>query len=186
MKNETFANTMEDEGYRRMTELNDLFQLTDFGRTEKCHHSDASGYTTTGNWVDIEYKVRNQRLMSGDSGYYISGQSRNGGSYFVDNEFIEAHKIADLLLDYLYLPATEPIYVNFLEDGIAIVHNIAHLSKRPKTQAQAKKIDSRLYGAYEMAKRIELPLEEAYIYQVNGDGTIRVLSRPAWQKRTSN
>ena len=154
--NEEYSSHFEDKGYALLEDFNNAFlHLQGLGRTPYSHTTDASGYTTDGRYMNIELKIRRQRLD--EQSLTISADS-----YTADTIFIETHKVGDMLLDYLTLHQ-EPLYVNFLEDGIVVVYNLSRLSSRPRKTV--KKIYSNLYKAYELAKREELPIKEAYIYK---------------------
>lgn len=158
----TFVNKMEKTDYERLQEFNTFLQLTKLGKAPEKFYADASGVTKDGKIVLIELKARKQLYQDG----YISGCTLSGKSYTADTIYIESHKYADLLLDWVCLKK-EPLFVNLLENAV-IIFNLRKLTKRPKKVH--KRIFSRLYQSFEIADREELSLKDSYIYQKNNEG----------------
>ena len=164
--------------YFDINEVNDYALLTTFNektkvfdklvQTPPMHYIDASAHTLTKlgeeRTFSIEIKNRNQRLL-GD--LTVSGLTREGKVYTASTIYIESHKVADLLLDYLYLHQ-DPLYINFLVDGSVMVHNLSRLSERPK-KSKEKAIKSLGYKKFEITKRYELKVEDAAIYDKTGN-----------------
>ena len=151
--NREYAYSMEDKGYKLLEDFNEKLDIQGLSQTPRNYQvCDASGYTSIGNPINIEYKIRKMRL---------EGNHLVGDGYTADTIFIEDHKVGLLLLDYT-INNRIPLYVNFLDNCI-IVYNLSRLKKFPKMTAK-QKIGSNLYESFELCKRIELPLEEAYIY----------------------
>lgn len=149
----------EDEGWEKLESFNTLLQLRELGRTPRNYpNGDASGYTSVGDYVNIEIKVRDFNYEDG----ILSGETSEGKTYTADTLFIETHKCGDMLLDYV-VEGKIPLYVNFIGD-YAFVYNLSRLKKRPKQVT--KKIWSKLYQGFELSKRQELPISEAYIYKL--------------------
>ena len=169
--NQDYALKKEKNDYYLMEEFNKVLKLIELGQTPEKHTTDASGYTTDGRFVNIELKQRNQTL----SGLTLIGiSSKTGNQYTADTIYIESHKIADLLLDYT-IDDKIPLYINFLNDGYVVLYNISTLKHRPTKVA--KKIWSELYQGFELAKRQELQLSDAWIYRKNND-TYKLVHKP--------
>ena len=153
--NQDYAKQKEDEGFKLLKEFNEkVLKLKDLGRTPEKHTTDASGFTSDNKYINIELKKRNMRLTDD---FKLSAET-----YTVDTLFIEAHKAGDLLLDYICYKHI-PLYINFLDDDTVIVFNLSTLKHRPRKIA--KKIESKLYEAFELGKREGLLLKDAYIYK---------------------
>lgn len=147
------------EAFNQQTHLFD-----DLTPSNKKHHSDGTGYTVNRfgekRNFNIELKNRNQILL--DNGI-ISGSTEKGG-YTANTIMIEAHKVADLLLDNII--GLEPLYINFLNDDTVVIFNLNKLKKRPE-KSDIMNIKSKGYGKFEVAKRQFLSLNDAAIY-ING------------------
>ena len=161
--NTLFAEKKEAKDYILLEEFNSFLGLKDLGRCPEKHTSDASGITSTCEIANIELKSRNQTLTED---LIISGITKEGRSYTASTIFIEAHKAGDLLLDYI-CEGKIPLYINFLNDGYVVVYNLSRLRHRPKKIG--KKIWSELYQGFELAKREELQLQDAYIYKLENN-----------------
>lgn len=149
----------EDLGYSKLEELNEKLRLENLGRTPKNWPSgDASGTSFIGD-VNIEIKVRDLNIDPDT----LTFTGHTGEKQYTGNTlYIETHKIGDMLLDYV-CDGKIPLYVNFLNDGYVVIYNLKNLKSRPN--GVVKRIYSNLYKSYENARRIELPLTEAYIYR---------------------
>ena len=160
MKNEEFAKKKEKEGYLLLEDFNnDYMKLIELGQTPPKHTSDASGFTRDGRLLNFEIKVRNQTLVNNNT---ISGCSTDGKTYITNTIYIESHKCGDLLLDYI-VEDKKPVYINFLNDGYVVMFNLSRLKHRP--EKVSKRIYSKLYQGFELSKREELRLEDAWIYK---------------------
>ena len=147
----------EEKDYILLKEFNEkVLKLNKLGQTPKHHHSDASGLTKDGQHINIELKYRNININTYSTIY------------------IESHKIADILLDYV-CDGKIPLYVNFLQDDHVVVFNLAKLKHRPKTVC--KYIKSQLYDSFELAKRQELNMQDAYIYELKNN-EYKLIQRP--------
>lgn len=165
--NREFAYGMEDKGYELLKQFNKFLHIQQLVRTPRNYQAcDASGYTTDGTPIVIEIKVRNQKY---------DGDKVIGKNYTADTIYIEDHKVGSMLLEHV-VNKSIPLYVNFLDDAI-IVYNLAKLSKRPNITSQ--KIKSKLYEGIEICKRVELPLDEAYVYNNN----FELIQKPNDQQR---
>lgn len=156
--NEQYANTSEQQDYEKLQDLNRLLKIRELGKRPDKDTTDASGYTQDGQEVNIELKTRNIGISTYKTIY------------------IENHKVADMLLDYT-IDHKIPLYINFLNDDYVVVFNLAKLRHRPRKVN--KRIWSELYQAFEMAKREELRLEDAWIYQKQNDKYL--LIKKGWQ-----
>ena len=156
--NEQYANTSEQHDYEKLQDFNKFLKLKELGKRPVKDTTDASGFTADGHEVNIELK------------------SRNIGINTFKTIYIESHKVADMLLDY-NIDHKIPLYINFLNDDYVVVFNLAKLRHRPRKVN--KRIWSELYQAFEMAKREELRLEDAWIYQKQNDKYL--LIKKGWQ-----
>lgn len=152
--NKEFANEKEKKDYQLLEDFNKVLKLIELGRCPEKHTTDASGYTTDGRLINIELKMRNMILTN--------NMTLSAKTYTADTLYIEAHKAGDMLFDYV-IDKQIPLYINFLQDGTVILYNLSTLKHRPKKVA--KRIYSELYQAFELAKREELRLEDAWIYK---------------------
>lgn len=165
-KNKEFADRFEEEDFKLLEDFNQVLNLKELGQCPYSHHSDASGITTDGKVISIELKRREQNLLDNVT---ISGKT-----YTASTLYIETHKVGSMLMDYVYCGIT-PLYINFLNDGVVVVHNLVKLSKIPNSVC--KKIYSNLYQSFELSKRLELPLMDAWIYRKEADG-FKIISKP--------
>lgn len=161
--NKEYTLICEENDYILLEDFNKLLKLNELGKCPQKHTTDASGYTTDGRYLNIELKKRNLAL----SGLTLIGTSRDGKTYTANTIYIESHKVADLLLDYMCEDKI-PIYLNFLNDGYVVLFNLSKLKHRPTKVA--KRIWSELYQGFELAKRQELKLEDGWIYQRVNNG----------------
>lgn len=144
MKNTNYALKREEDDYLLLKDFNSFLKLEGLGKCPPKHTTDASGYTTDGRYINIELKQRDISINTFNTLY------------------IEAHKCGDMLLDYV-IEKKVPLYINFLKDGYVVVYNLAELKHRP--YKVAKRIYSELYQGFELAKREELRLDDAWIYK---------------------
>lgn len=151
--NRDYAFKKEDEDYILLKDFNKVLKLSDLGQTPKYSTSDASG-TSLNRYINIELKRRNQTLTKD---FKISGET-----YTADTVYLESHKAGDMLLDFVCEDKI-PLYINFLNDGYVLLFNLSKLKHRPKKVC--KKIYSKLYQGFELAKREELLVSDAWIYQ---------------------
>lgn len=171
--NQEFAEEKEANGFAKLQDFNSFLKLIELGQTPPKHWSDASGITTDGRYLNFELKIRNQTLDM--QNMIVSGiNSTNKNVYTANTIYIEMHKLGSLLLDYTVLDY-EPLYVNFLSNAI-VVYNLSKLHKVPNTIA--RRIYSTLFQGFEMAKRVELPLEEAYIYIKDENNEYKLVYKP--------
>lgn len=160
--NRKYATDKEQTGYEKLLDFNQLLKLKDLQQTVEGDYRDATGITTTNQKVNIENKVRNQTLFYQDGKPYISGLTSSNSPYSADTIYIEAHKASDLLMDWITLDYI-PLFVNYLRDNIVVVFNLSRLKQRPKSRHL--RIYSSLYQSYEEADRLELSLNDAFIYK---------------------
>lgn len=151
--NRDYAFKKEDEDYILLKDFNKVLKLSDLGQTPKYSTSDASG-TSLNRYINIELKRRNQTLTKD---FKISGET-----YTADTVYLESHKAGDMLLDFVCEDKI-PLYINFLNDGYVLLFNLSKLKHRPKKVC--KKIYSKLYQGFELAKREELLVSDAWIYK---------------------
>ena len=163
---ENYFETNEKQDFKKLIEFNSKTHLFDgIEETPEKHHTDATAYTSTKlgeiRRFNIELKNRNLNLLNDGR---LSGTTSNG-SFYCDTIWIEDHKIADMLLDYI--DGLEGLYINFLNDGKTLIFNLHKLSKRP-LKSKEMNIKSRGYGKFEMAKRQGLYIVDAAIFDENG------------------
>lgn len=171
--NQEFAEEKEANGFAKLQDFNSFLKLIELGQTPPKHWSDASGITTDGRYLNFELKIRNQTLDM--ENMIVSGiNSTNKNVYTANTIYIEMHKVGSLLLDYNILDF-QPLYVNFLTNAV-VIFNLSKLNKVPHTIA--KRIYSTLFQGFEMAKRVELPLEEAYIYVRDENNVYKLIHKP--------
>ena len=155
--NQEYGLKNEEKDYILLKNFNkDILKLNELGRTPEHHHTDASGLTRDGQHINIELKYRNININT------------------YSTMFLESHKAADMLLDYVTLDYV-PLYINFLQDGHVIVFNLAKLKHRPETVC--KYIKSKLYDGFELAKRQMLNMGDAYIYKLKNN-EYKLISKP--------
>ena len=154
--NTDYGMTNEINDYELLQDFNKVLKLNELGKCPDKYTTDASGYTTDGRYINVELKSRNININTFNSIY------------------IESHKVGDMLLDYV-VDKKIPLYVNFLSDGHVVVYNLAELKHRPKKVA--KRIYSKLYEGFELAKREELQLDDAWIYQKT-NGIYKLVHKP--------
>ena len=145
--NKEYGKINENLDFEMLEHFNSLLKLKDLGRTPELYHTDASGYSNN-KYINIELKRRSVNLNTYKTLY------------------IEAHKAGDLLLDYV-IEGKIPLYVNFLQDGHVVVFNLAELKHRP--EKVSKRIESKLYEGFELAKREELLITDAWIYKLENN-----------------
>ena len=161
--NRKYATDKEQTGFEKLLDFNQLLNLKELRQTTEGDYRDATGITiTTNQKVNIENKVRNQTLFYRDGKPYISGITSSNSPYSADSIYIESHKAADLLMDWITLDFI-PLFINYLSDNIVVVFNLSKLKNRPKSRHL--RIYSSLYQSYEEADRLELQLQDAFIYE---------------------
>lgn len=161
--NRKYATDKEQTGFEKLLDFNQLLKLTDLAQTIEGDYRDATGITTTTNQkVNIENKVRNQTLFYNDGKPYISGLTSSNSPYSGDSIYIESHKFADLIVDWITLDFI-PLFINYLSNNTIVVFNLSKLRQRPKSRHL--RIYSSLYQSYEEADRLELSLQDAFIYK---------------------
>lgn len=157
--NRDYALETEKNDYLLLEHFNKVLKLMELGKCPEKHTTDASGYTTDGRIANIELKSRDLHF----SGMTLIGATSNNMPYTADTLYLEAHKAGDMLLDYV-VDKKIPLYINFMKNGYVILFNLSTLKHRPKKVC--KKIYSKLYQGFELAKREELQLKDAWIYQM--------------------
>lgn len=161
--NKEYANENEKTDFELLAQFNYYLKLIELGKCPEKWHSDASGYTTDGRYINIELKQRNQVLLKNMT---VSGCTEDGKPYTCKTIYAEAHKCGDMLLDYV-CEQKEPLYINFLLNDVVLVFNLARLKHRP--DKVGKRIYSKLYQGFELAKREELRIEDAFIYKMENN-----------------
>ena len=161
-KNKEYFENNEEHDLKRLIEFNEKAHIFESITPSKIkHYSDATGYSAD-RIFNIELKNRNQVLLSNGK---ISGCTQNGKSYIDDDLFIEDHKAADLLMDYVAY-GLEPLYINFLVNGWVLIFNLSKLTVRPKKHLNLK-INSKGYRTMEFGNRQGLYMVDAAIYDSN-------------------
>lgn len=154
-----YAQQYELNDFNKLTAFNKKLKLKNLKQTDVGHYCDATGEYNN-KQINIELKSRNQNLVINNNKLQIKGVEKD----YVDNTlFIESHKIADLLVDYV-VNKTVPLYVNFL-NNCTIVFNLSKLTHKPiKKHIRAF---SKWKESFEIQDRLALYLYDAYIYDYN-------------------
>lgn len=175
-KNKEYFASKEDEDFAKLTEFNEqIMHLSNLGRTPYLHYTDASGYTKNNTYINIEHKDRDCELIEENGEYKIKGISQNGTPYTATTLYIEQHKVCDMMLDWVSLDYV-PVYINYLKDGVVIVHKLNRLKKRP--YVERKKIKSRGYDKMEIGYREGLYLTDATIYKKDENNQYQMINKP--------
>lgn len=132
--------------------------ITDYPRN---HYCDFSG---TSRQLNLNIEAKDRELVLMDNGM-LSGHTKDGNSFTCDDLYIESHKLADILLDYV-LYNLEPLYLNFLADGNTIIFNLRKLTDRKRYKNL--KIESKGYEKMEFGDRIGLYIKDACIFDKDG------------------
>ena len=160
-KDKEYFENNEEQDLKKLIEFNEKAHIFEhIKESEIKHYSDATGYSAD-RIFNIELKNRNQVLLTNGK---ISGCTQGGKSYIDDDLFIEDHKAADLLMDYIAY-GLEPLYINFLNNCV-LIFNLSKLSIRPKKHLNLK-INSKGYRTMEFGNRQGLYLKDAAIYDSN-------------------
>lgn len=154
-----YAEQYELNDFNKLTAFNKKLKLKNLKQTDVGHYCDATGEYNN-KQINIELKSRNQNLIINNNKLQIKGVEKD----YVDNTlFIESHKIADLLVDFI-VNKSVPLYVNFL-NNCTIVFNLSKLTHKPiKKHIRAF---SKWKESFEIQDRLALYLYDAYIYDVN-------------------
>ena len=157
--NQKFFTTNENEGWGRLQHFNEktkMFQTLD--RAQEFCQWDASGICNDQK-VLIEIKTRKAKLTDG---IRLSGQS-----FTSDDLFIEDYKLGVMLLQS-EIENFIPLYINFLEDGTTVIHNLKKLTSYKNYSNLS--IESKGYQATQArTNRIGLLLKDATIYSQEGN-----------------
>ena len=149
----------EKNDLKKLFELNEKAHIfSSITPSKEKHYTDATGFTAD-RLFNIELKNRNQILLKDGR---ISGCSQSGKDYIDETIFLEDHKAADMLLDWV-ANGLEPLYINFLANGWTIIYNLSKLSVRPKKYLNMK-INSKGYRSMEFGNRQGLYLIDAAVY----------------------
>lgn len=156
--NKNYFKHNEDEGWNNLYAFNEktkMFQVLD--RAQEASQWDGSGVCNDQK-VLIEIKTRQANLTDD---YKLSGKT-----FFSDDLFIEDYKLGVILLQS-EIENFVPIYINFLEDGTTVIHNLKKLTSYKNYTNLT--IESKGYGANQLrCNRIGLLLEDATIYSQEG------------------
>lgn len=151
----------ESEDYEKLLSFNEKVGLfRELIPISGCLHYDASGVTIDGRTARIELKTRNMPYNR------------------YETAFIEDHKTANLLFDFITLHDL-PIYLCFYDDGI-LVFNLARLTKRPEQITGRSKTNG--YGGYEYNSRNSLYTVDAAIY----DNNAKLIQSPRWKQQKNS
>lgn len=129
-------------------------RLVEYGRTKEKDYVDATGRTTTNEVINMELKKRKATINQ-----YPTLDA-------------EAHKIADLCLDY-FCKGKIPLYINFLKDNYVVVFNIAKLKHRHLAKNEINW--SQGYRAFEKTQTQKLDIRDAWKYHKEGNYYERML-----------
>lgn len=150
----------EEKGWNLLNQLNDKYHyFKELTHSPSGTTWDVSGYTRDGRKVIIELKTRNAIMTPQNT---VSGVNFNDNTLFIEN-----NKFSILLMEHV-VGGFIPLYINFLQDGNVIIHNLLKLNKY--REDHKTKIISRgyeKYGGYERnCFRLCLYLDDATIVHV--------------------
>lgn len=112
--------------------------------------------------VNLELKCRNGILLNDHQ--VLLKRAKSDKTYKVDSIFIEAHKYAYLIGQWLTNQEI-PLYVNFLNDGKVLVWNLSRLSKTPEMKF-IEHIWDEGRKEYKNEWRMSLKINDAKIYKI--------------------
>lgn len=168
---------MCNPNYFDVNESADIKKLKDFNDEAKLFHkitaypmghwADVSATTIGGQYFNIELKNRECILMPDGrtSGYTIDEKTGEKRNYISPGTMIEGHKASDLFFDKAL--GLQPLYVNFYINAV-LIFNLDKLTVRPRVDKYEKKIYSKGYKKFEIAKREYLSIKDACVYNNNG------------------
>lgn len=158
--NKEYFNETEQTDWEKLVLLNDTIKAFEsITQMPEKHYFDASGITKDGREAIIELKTR-KAILTDDF--------RASSSTFIsDDLFIEDHKASDILFEAISLNS-EPLYINFLEDGHTIIFNLLRTKRRPKRHKNIL-IKSEGYQRMEFANRQGLYISDSAIYDKAGN-----------------
>lgn len=144
---------------------NNMLNLNRLGQTPQKYYYDASGYTSTNQYVEMELKNRNGELLSNNRQVKLY-KAKTNTPYTVSTIYIEPQHYSRLKDDYEWDNNIVPLYINYLNDDITLVWNLSTLKKKPDWKWATDVWDE---GAnkYKSEWRVLLPINEAYIYKNN-------------------
>ena len=170
MKNENYYTVNEIKDFNLLTLFNQKLKIEDLGQAPKKYYYDASGRTTTGQYIEFELKNRNGRYLSGST---LEFTKKNGTTYTASTIYIEPQHYSRMVDDFRYNNAI-PMYVNFLnDDNMIITWNLSTLKNKPQWEFVTNIWDEGK-RQYKSEWRILLPVEEAFIY----DNNFNLIKRP--------
>lgn len=162
--NQQYMNEMELKDFQMLEDLNaKKLKLNDLGRTTAKSSTDASGHTKDNKVVNIELKKRELDMEHTDNGWII----RTEKGFKAPTIIIEGHKAASMFFAYSSKKQI-PAYINFLKNGYVVLFDLSKLSYEVK-ETNDKKIKSKGYEQFEIGKRFELDLRDAWIFQKVND-----------------
>lgn len=168
-----YFDSNEDICYDKLIAFNkDKHYFTQVERQEEKAPIDVMATGRNNSTYAIELKYREKYDLHKKHNYYIE----NDKGFTGDTVFLESHKAAALLFDYLYDQRT-PLYINFWRNGYITVHDIANLQKKPELSKQMN-IKSKGYEKFEISKRYLLPVDDCTIY----DDQYKIIERQKGKK----
>ena len=146
-KDEEYFNKSEDICSEKIQTFNNKYHLfNEIGELKRKSSIDWTGITCTGKYANIELK------------------NRNYSSNYFQTIYIESHKWAKLKIQAEW-DEQEPLYVNFMNDGVVLLFNLNKLKHKP-VFSEIKQIKSNGYGGFEISSRIELDVKDAWRYNL--------------------
>lgn len=156
----------EIKDYELLNHFNNKLKLNEMGKAPSKHYYDASGYTSTHQYVEIELKNRNGELIDNKSVRMYTAKTNK--PYTATTVYIEPQHYSRMKDDSEWDKNIIPLYINFLSDGSTIVWNLATLKKKPEWKYITHIWDEGKKN-YKDEWRILLELEEAFIYDCNNN-----------------
>lgn len=157
-------------GFEKLTMLNSIWNIAEFGQTPKYYPVDASGITKTGKTIVMENKDR--------TGYTLNYFETQG------TMFVEGHKWAELLVEANL--EHSPLYCNYTKDGYAIVFQVdnfktTHL-KSKRVPVNSKGYEQQRNEGKEFEYKFLLPMTCAWIYKLDNENNVATLIRKRQSK----
>lgn len=160
MEKDNFYDVEEIKDFNLLKIFNNKLNIKDLGQAPKKWYYDASGYTNLEQYVEMELKNRNGKLIDNKS-IELKNKKTNK-IYTATTVYIEPQHYSRMIDDYRF-DGIIPMYINFLEDNTIIVWNLSTLKKKPEWK-YVKHIWDEGKKEYKDEWRILLPVDEAYIY----------------------
>lgn len=163
-KNSSFYTEEENKDFELLELFNNKLKLTELGKAPSKHYYDASGYTSTLQYVEMELKNRNGEFIDSNSVRMYTAKTNK--PYTATTIYIEPQHYSRMKDDSEWNKNIVPLYINFLNDNTTLVWKLNALKKKPEWKWVTHIWDEGK-REYKDEWRILLPINEAYIYQNN-------------------